>query len=372
MNTVVAAMMCVVGSFIKRNGILAITVAACVCLSSLRTVSGQSCAAASCSECLNTITCVWFSESSECLETCSSVTDEPCYSNQNDESESLDAICTRADTEFADWTTCRLANDCTACVSILQSDGVTPCSWYGTFCGSGLTTFQGSGSTTCEDGPVPAPTTDAAPTAPAAAPTSFCNLDATSCEECLLTTDNNTEVPYNCAWSVDQCLDSCKEVVGFPCYSFSTYPELISTPEEICKQDEFLATDDNLCMEGKICTSCVDIVQKDGSTRCLWFESDDNTKTPYCGAHNSSLSVAKVDEMGCDFNGVCGTSDCSVLNVPVAPVAVGSPTAPRSTPTTSSPTSGTGGNANAWRQIVAATSMASIYFVWMVSLALAN
>jgi hypothetical protein len=346
--------------------IVAITVVTWICLTPLRPVFGQNvCAASSCVDCLNQ-NCAWFTVdsdstlASECLEACSAIPDVPCYTNQINPSESYESICATAETDIPDWTTCSLALDCTSCVSVLQSDGVSPCTWYeeGSFCGSGLCTEYGCGSTMCSNTPVPAPTTSVA-----TAPTSLCNLNATTCEECLIAMDNTTEIPYSCAWSTDRCIDSCADVAGFPCYSVAAYPDLVSTPIEICLLEQSATKDDDLCASATMCAQCTDLVQTDGKTGCLWFERDGIAVTPYCGAHNSSSSVAQVDANGCDLNGICGVSDCSLTNVirsfTPAPVSDGAPNAaPR--PTTTNTISGSE-KVTLWLQLVL-TAMASIMF----------
>jgi hypothetical protein len=226
--------MCGLGSSQRYSGnAVAKFVITFVCLSTLqRPVLGlESCSALSCLDCLNE-NCNWFTVDSdgslagECLDYCSAIPDVPCYNSQSDPNQSFESVCTTAEADIPDWTTCSRALDCTSCVSVLQSDGVSPCTWYDgpNFCGSGLCTEYGCGTTMCSTTPVPAPTapTTDAVTAPT---TSLCNLNATTCEECLVSMDNETEIPYSCGWSSNRCIDSCAEVAGFPCYSVATYIE---------------------------------------------------------------------------------------------------------------------------------------------------
>lgn len=322
----------VIGTSLLRNNMLCITIALWLCLLPLRSVANQSCSSTSCFDCLNS-NCAWFpiiddsSASGECFEDCSVIPDAPCYNFEFYPNRFTETICATAEADVPDWTMCSLALDCTGCVSLLQSDGVSPCAWYseGNFCGSGICTDYGCGLTTCGTNttdstgstPVPAPSTIVA-----AAPTSLCNLNATSCEECLLATDYDTEVPYNCAWSTNRCIDSCSEVPGYPCYSAAAYPNLIGNPIEICSLEESATRDDDICTTASTCTKCIDLLQSDNSTRCLWFEHDDLDVTPYCGAHNSSSSVTQVNMDGCDLNGICGVSDCSLINMINPPTSV--------------------------------------------------
>jgi hypothetical protein len=318
------------------------------------------CSSSSCLGCLNQ-NCAWFTIDSdgtlagECLEGCNAIPDVPCYNSEVNPNESLESICATAEADVTDWTTCSLALDCTSCVSTMQSDNVTPCSWYdetGT-CGSGLCTQRGCGSTMCSSTPVPAPSTgeETVPTTGVVTtPTSLCNLNATSCEECLVSMDNETEIPHSCAWSMNRCVDSCVAAAGFPCYSVAAYPDLVSTPKEICLLEQAATMDDDLCGSATTCAKCTELLQTDGTTGCLWFERNDTTVTPYCGAHNSTVSVAQVNADGCDLNGICGVSDCNLINS-VAPKAPANTPNAAPRPTSSNTTSGSG-STTAWLKMI--------------------
>jgi uncharacterized protein YodC (DUF2158 family) len=280
-------------------------------------VSGQNngCSARNCNSCL-ALNCVWFPVSSnnqelkECSDSCSAISDAPCYDaklyNETD-----DIICSYVSIDAPNWTICSIQSDCSSCISTMQSDGVSPCLWYneGNFCGSGLCTFVGCGSTTCDD-TVPVPPKTAAPTT--------CNLDATTCEECLIESVKGVDVATTCAWVINQCVESCDVVPDLPCYSTAVYPEFASSPKDICSIEAMATIDDDLCRAGTECTNCTELIQTDGMTTCLWFERSDSDVDPYCGARNSNLSIAQVDTNGCDLNGICGTSDCTTINSPMA------------------------------------------------------
>lgn len=331
-----------VGTSIQRYSNVAVTIATWICVSQHRAVLGQSCASSSCSVCLDQ-NCVWFTLNSvnavagECLEACGIIPKVPCYNFDLYPNESVESICATAETDVTDWTTCSLALDCTSCVSLLQTDGVSPCAWYeeGNFCGSGVCTDYGCGSTMCNNTPVAAPTTSVV-----TAPTNLCNVNATTCEECLISMDNGTETPYSCGWSTNRCIESCADAtVGSACYSVEAYPELVSTPNEICRLEQSATMDvKNMCTNATTCTTCTDLLQSDGKTVCLWFEDEDvDVVTPYCSAHNHSISsVARIDANGCDLNGICGVSDCSMINV------TGNAVAPNAAPRKSNTTSGSG------------------------------
>ena len=365
-------------SILKRNNmrVLIFTIGVVwICVLPLRSVSGQSCSTTSCFECVN-LNCAWFSvtddtsaSGGECLAVCSVIRDAPCYGFEFYPTVASETLCATAESDISDWTMCSLALDCTSCVSLLQSDGVSPCSWYseGSFCGSGACTDFGCGSnTTCDTAgtPVPAPSVSA-PSTDVVPVGSLCNLNATTCEECLLATDYDIEVPDNCAWSTNRCVESCTEVPGYPCYSPVAYTDLIGNPKEICLLEAVATKDDDICMTATACTKCIDVLQSDNSTKCKWFERSGTEVTPYCGAHNASTtSVAQVDTDGCDLNGICGVSNCSYINAMINDDKPASAPVKVNTPTTSatSPTSGTERIVIAWSQQIAVTALVLMCF----------
>ena len=239
-----------------------------ICLMDQQIPTQECSTATTCLDCVESSNnCAW--TIGECHDDCD-VADAACYRKQDSPDLTAEGICAIEETKIADWELCISQPDCTSCVRVTLTDGISNCMWFAdaSYCGSECG-MDGCGASTCVDEPPP--------TVPAGSCAS-----ATACVDCLASESN-------CAWTIGECHDDC-DVADAACYRAENFPNL--TAESICEIEETKIADRELCNSQANCGDCVNTTLADGTSNCMWFENGG-----YCGSE-------------CGMNG-CGLSTCS-------------------------------------------------------------
>jgi len=203
----------------------------------------------SCNECLES-SCDWYNGAG-CSDDSAIIMDISRYTINDSSPETVTEVCQRAANDQADYSLCieKFGTDCTSCVELVLSDGVSTCQWAEGFCipECGM---MGCGVTICppidlfDDGTplLTEDTSDAPTTTVDTSGGSNCSAK-TSCGECVGANDADG-ASLTCAWvpallyeSTPCTAMSCDLGVDPNCYSreFSVDG---STANEICEGSE--------------------------------------------------------------------------------------------------------------------------------------
>jgi hypothetical protein len=251
-------------------------------------VETLTCTASTCEECLAS-GCGWVGlGTSACWKSCSYVSDISCYSSELFPDLLQSEICQLVQNEINDVQICGEPLDCATCVSTVRSDGTSNCQWYDSTssCGIGGCFMMGCGSSTCSE---QQPSCE----------------EGMTCDDCLA---------LDCAWALEQCLESCNVIADSACYEQKNFPD--KTGSEICLIAAQERDDSSICNAHTTCTTCRETITSDGVTPCQWFVvADTNIESGTCCPENSNcgfvgpgLSICEDAAQQCDKLSSCG--DC--------------------------------------------------------------
>ncbi len=202
----------------------------------------------SCTSCLSVEGCAW--QIGECLQGCQ-VMDVGCWSPEYFTDMTVGEICDDYQANEDAYALCSSKSDCSSCTLASES-----CMWFeGGWCGHECG-MMGCGERTCPPGEdidvvgpdVIDPWDENHP----------CWSPDMKCEECM--------VSNGCGWLGGSCIPSCDMIADAVCYS----------PPQTCEEAANDEANSSLCSsktEGG-CDECIATIQSDGTSPCLWFETD--------------------------------------------------------------------------------------------------